>query len=746
MRSRQLARIASSAGATSRSPPLRRSLASRAGEAAQSKETGISVAPLVLGLAAAVGGAVTADAFYGSDRLGVASALRGTGGEAPLKGPTAEELAAKAEARERQFAKAEAARKQKAAEEEARKAAEAKALAEAADAAASAAAEAEVRLQSALEALRAAVDEGKLAKAAATGCDAVGRTSLAAQEALDQTSAALAAEAAAAARAGLAEDSEEAAEASAEESPRDLISSGRGLAAEIEEAAAAGEKWREARLLLRSNQSKADLKEIDVASLGAAIHALEAAENILSSLGVDVAGISGFEAGDASLVHDAQSKIAEILACRKREEAHSKLEESLAARTKGPVEAQLKALEDVAVALAEAKDAGVTACDAMSLAELLTSRPEQLSELLGAEVSANGLSVSDFSRAATASASMMDEQQLREESAMLAASLARLRSLHAGDLQNKLASAKEQLLERCADRTDKEMEKLRGRIAEALSQRKTSAEEASKAELETAIAEVRSVLASFVHEKTEELRNTADSRVAASVASLSEELRNRLDALQNPWMQLEAVREAGQSPQQRSQVNTSLAALLLTLEAAVREGRSPAEELTAMRQVTSMTDGFLPRLLETLPADVASRDPIRIEPELRRSFAEHLNELASAALAPPSDGGLLARVGANLAGHILARLYTLKPASVPEAASHGASTEAARLNLASLAKAAERVDCGDIRGALAAMEALTGQCKLQSSRWVAEARRALLLQQTLRAVQAKARCLNSAML
>eukprot|EP00930_Biecheleria_cincta_P066518 TRINITY_DN52658_c0_g1_i1.p1 TRINITY_DN52658_c0_g1~~TRINITY_DN52658_c0_g1_i1.p1 ORF type:complete len:179 (+),score=38.96 TRINITY_DN52658_c0_g1_i1:54-539(+) len=155
---------------------------------------------------------------------------------------------------------------------------------------------------------------------------------------------------------------------------------------------------------------------------------------------------------------------------------------------------------------------------------------------------------------------------------------------------------------------------------------------------------------------------------------------------------------------------------------------------------------FVTKLMKSLPAEAFagfSEVPVPLEPELRRSFHDRLGVIAACALTPPAES-LLGRLTARLIGRVLATLYSLHAPSIRDAVPP--ASKAAHRNLTTLARAPDCVERGDLRAAVGVLEALTGDCREQAAAWVAETRRALLLQQTLRAVQAKAHCLNASLL
>lgn len=219
----------------------------------------------------------------------------------------------------------------------------------------------------------------------------------------------------------------------------------------------------------------------------------------------------------------------------------------------------------------------------------------------------------------------------------------------------------------------------------------------------------------------------------------------RVGGLQAPVREVDELVSLGQSAPQRSKFSHEFAAALLALQGALTDGRSGRmAALRALRQAGDGQDAALvSQLLASLPAgaDTEGSCAVLTDPQLRRSFGDQLGAFKAAALAPPR-GGLLSHLAAGAAGAVLAKLYALPSAPPSSPVATGSMTEAER-NLATLARAAPLVESGDLRGALAALEALTGPCRARAAAWVEEVRHALLVRQAVRAMQAKAQCANA---
>eukprot|EP00439_Symbiodinium_sp_Y106_P047689 s628_g6.t1 len=135
--------------------------------------------------------------------------------------------------------------------------------------------------------------------------------------------------------------------------------------------------------------------------------------------------------------------------------------------------------------------------------------------------------------------------------------------------------------------------------------------------------------------------------------------------------------------------------------------------------------------------------PLQMSFAQRQSFDQQLPTLAAAALTPPAEG-ILGRLVTATFGRLLAAAFDLRPGAEPEATESDPS-EGARRNLAKLAESARCLDAGDAAGALQTIEELTGDCGRVAQPWAQRLRHALIVQQTLRALCAKAECLNASL-
>merc|ERR1712187_1014299 len=144
-------------------------------------------------------------------------------------------------------------------------------------------------------------------------------------------------------------------------------------------------------------------------------------------------------------------------------------------------------------------------------------------------------------------------------------------------------------------------------------------------------------------------------------------------------------------------------------------------------QIAGITDAFVTSLLRLLPAEAveSSKKPVPTTLQLARSFQEQVSDFSSGAFALPARGGVFMASMSGVVSRIFSRLYVLRQGEVD-----GAGDPDVRKNLEILTKASKFVERGQVREALAMMEAsLTGECRDRASRWMSEARNALLLHQ-----------------
>jgi len=404
-------------------------------------------------------------------------------------------------------------------------------------------------------------------------------------------------------------------------------------------------------------------------------------------------------------------------------------------------------------ALVEAHAAGLASCPVMELAQVLANT-EQLHKALAKEGASRiledrrglslegrgaGLEVEDFAAAAAASAAVLTKEQLRRRAADLAAALATSNALRARELEAALQSAEAELRERSTARMNEALEHFASEQTRSFEEKKALLEaywkEHTEQAKEAAVAEVMQE----AEKRSEEMRREVLAQRHAVLANEREEFAQRRAALEEPLRLLEGLIGKGMTLQQRSQASTALAGALLALQGALFEGRSLYTELRVL-QGAGATDAFVARLLSLLPAETVnfSKTPVPTAIELTHSFRGQLRDFSAAAFAPPVSGEFSQFFG-SLASYTFSRLYVLKAQDVP-----ATGDSEVRKNLEVLSKAAKFVEQGELREALAAMEAsLTGQCRERAKGWMAEARNALLLHQASRALQAKARCLNA---
>lgn len=471
-----------------------------------------------------------------------------------------------------------------------------------------------------------------------------------------------------------------------------------------------------------------------------ALKSLADTEAALSALSEDVAAV-GELAAEAQGIIDAFEE--EQRRAALRAERLAQLEAAVASRR----------AEECAEALAAAREAGVGPCPPMELARIL-AEPQQLHSALVSEglegvscpAGHSELTVEDFAAAAAATAESMEEGQLRERAAELAGAIMRGHFLHTRRVEDGLCVAEARLLTVCSDRMDEVLEHFFQEKEQSTSERKSALEEVARRRTQEAVGAGKAQVAGEEESKREALRAEAEREVDGRIHQSREDTQQRITALATPLGVLEEVTQSGRGLQQRSQASNALSSALLALETALLGGRPSGVELAALQEAGGAADGFVPQILAQVPAETMARSsaPVPTEPQLQRSFQDQLGRLTAAALMPP-PAGLLGSIGSKLVGRLLGSAYLLRAAEWnPD--SPESPTKAAQHNLVALSRAAALAEGGDLRATLEALGELTGECRVQAQAWAEDARHALLLRQAARAVQAKACCLNAALL
>jgi len=379
--------------------------------------------------------------------------------------------------------------------------------------------------------------------------------------------------------------------------------------------------------------------------------------------------------------------------------------------------------------------------DPQGLCQALASEgAERLTELRRA----HGVDVRDFEQAAAISAAGMDEAALREHVVELAGAILRNHSLHSRVLEQEMPGVQATLERTSMARMEAALAKFNKEHDAMESAQRTALEDAYRAKARQSEGEIQAASAAEAEVRRKAQHQEAMQAIGDKVVMEREAIDQRLAGVQTPVVALSELAKSGQSLQQRSLASQKLASALVALQAALGEGRPSEDKLLALREVDGQDVApFLQRVLAKLPQETVERSSgaVPTEPELRHSFQVQLHTFKAAALEPPAEG-LAGRLLSGLAGGLLARLYALRaPEGVPLVP--GTPSEDARCNLNALSAATPLVQAGDLRGAVAALEVLTGSCRDRTSAWIQEARHALLLQQAMRAVQAKAHCLNA---
>lgn len=469
-------------------------------------------------------------------------------------------------------------------------------------------------------------------------------------------------------------------------------------------------------------------EEVDLDAAQRELAQVEAAEAKVRSTGYSVP-----DKEEPQAAKKAREAIEVLLQRRKEAAAMRSLDGAISARPRNR--------EALRAALAEAELAGVANSSPAQLAAELMSPtlPQQL--LDQREVPRFGqlrLTVQDFVASAQEKAAALDEEALQKEVALLARAVkTQLQSLSA-EVEQKVQEHGRSLLGHTASRA-----------GEAVAFVQAALNESAAEETKRVSAEVAEEIWSQAHAQLESLKEEARAMTENIISGDSEELVQRLSALASPLTEVDTVVRAGLSPQQRMQASNSLSSALLTLEKALLEGTAPAQTFEGLQKAgeAAAGGGFMSRLLNALPVEVLenTENAVPTEPQLRRSFTSAVRSWTIAALTPPSEG-LLGCAAAAAVGQVLGRMYKLGAADGVRKGVEGCPSEVVRGNLEALGTAAERVEKGDLLGALRALDALTGECRQRAAGWIAEARTALQLQQLARVAHAKVKCLNATLL
>ncbi|CAK0878242.1 unnamed protein product [Prorocentrum cordatum] len=196
---------------------------------------------------------------------------------------------------------------------------------------------------------------------------------------------------------------------------------------------------------------------------------------------------------------------------------------------------------------------------------------------------------------------------------------------------------------------------------------------------------------------------------------------------------------------ERAHAYNGLVVAALGLEDALLAGRDAEPELQALRSAADAADPFAAAMLASLPPGCTRQrredGTVATESAVQQKLAAELDGLVAAAFVPPG-GGLLG----ELVGQLFRKAYVLDPAAAPlEPSTPQGERSEVRSNLEALAGVLG--GRGDLAARLQTLEgSLGGLCRERAASWLSEARDALVLQQTLRAVKARAQCLNSVLL
>lgn len=148
-------------------------------------------------------------------------------------------------------------------------------------------------------------------------------------------------------------------------------------------------------------------------------------------------------------------------------------------------------------------------------------------------------------------------------------------------------------------------------------------------------------------------------------------------------------------------------------------------------------------------ATTLAADPAISCEELQRAFHRKLPELMAAAFEPGEHVGYVG----SFIGKVFGRLYKIKGEQTQLAIQEDLESKLGAVpidegkdvhkNLRTLADALRLVERGEMRGALAALDGLAGQCRSRAEEWVLLARHTLLYQQASDAAKARMLCLGT---
>mmetsp|Transcript_75408 Transcript_75408/g.157190 ORF Transcript_75408/g.157190 Transcript_75408/m.157190 type:complete len:749 (+) Transcript_75408:99-2345(+) len=423
-------------------------------------------------------------------------------------------------------------------------------------------------------------------------------------------------------------------------------------------------------------------------------------------------------------------------------------------------DAAMKTLEDAltdrspevcAKAVQVALESGVEPCPSLELAKILAN-PTGLVQALAQEGSdrlkvmhqAYGVSVKDFAEAAAATAASMSDEELQAEASRLAGDIVRNYTLHHAELLKELPIVEATLHKASKERVTNTVDAFTVAREEMEAQKLASLEESYRKQKEAVLQQIKDEAEDEAEVKRRDQHETAMKTLGDKVILERETLQGRLQGLHEPVKMLVELAQTNTFPQQQAYVAQQLASSLLSLQTALAEGNPCKDKLDALSKIDSEeVSPFVKLVLASMPADTLKRASkhVATESELRHNFSSELAAYKAVALSPPT-GGIFGHIWAGLRGHLLARFYSLPGASrlpLPP----GTPTEEAESNLTTLAAAAKLVEAGDFGAAVVALEGLNGACRQYALKWVQQARDALILAQSMRALQAQANCLTS---
>lgn len=393
------------------------------------------------------------------------------------------------------------------------------------------------------------------------------------------------------------------------------------------------------------------------------------------------------------------------------------------------------------------------------LVEEFVSNSNFLYSLRGAEKS-EGLRVDDFVAAAVAASESLSEEELRKKVVDLSRATANHRTLFAREAAASLEVAQAELHARASGRMEESLQRLNAAKDEAEQHHREALERHFAEKTEQSVKDALAQVAAHKQEQKTRMREEAQAALEKKLIEERKFFQSRLAALRVPLAHMDELVSGASSPEKRAHTSSALAAALLSLDHALVEGRASGKDIEGLIAAcvairSSSGDGFPARVAESLPGAIKNAGLMLTEPQLQQSFRDQVRGFTAAAFAPPpaadGDEHKLEMWLRQLAGKAAGKLYWYTGIAVESGGggkSHHHLDPAApptRRMADALHEADRLVAAGSLKQALALLEdRLSGECRKQAEQgWMRTARNALLVHQSVQAMQAKVRCLNS---